>query len=83
MSHARRQQINLPTTMNDTAASESPEVVTSKGIGSSALLGSASPFARWWAEEGSSMAPQKGEDAEEHTKRVAEVAWAKAKAATK
>jgi hypothetical protein len=31
---------NLPTTMNDKPASESPEVVTSKGIGSSALLGS-------------------------------------------
>ena len=28
--------------MNDTPASESPEVVTSKGIGSSALLGSVS-----------------------------------------
>ena len=30
--------------MNDTPASESPEVVTSKGIGSSALLGSVSVF---------------------------------------
>jgi len=39
VSHARRQQINLPNTMNDKPASESPEVVTSKGIGSSALLG--------------------------------------------
>jgi hypothetical protein len=39
VSHARRQQINLSKTMNDTPASESSEVVTSKGIGSSALLG--------------------------------------------
>jgi len=39
VSHVRRQPTNLPSTMNNTPASESPEAVTSKGIGSSALLG--------------------------------------------
>jgi hypothetical protein len=38
VSHARRQPINLSNTMNDKPASESTDVVTSKGIGSSALL---------------------------------------------
>lgn len=49
VSHARRQPINLPKTMNDKPASESPEVVTSKGIGSSALLASVELHVCRWA----------------------------------
>jgi hypothetical protein len=35
---------SISQTMNDKSASESPEVVTSKGIGSTALLGSVFNF---------------------------------------
>ena len=33
-----------------------------------------SPFEKWWYYEGSGP-PQKGEDYEEHTKRMCEIAW--------
>lgn len=32
-------------------------------------------FDTWWEREGSSLKPAAGEDAEEHTKRVAAIAW--------
>jgi hypothetical protein len=32
-------------------------------------------FERWWKDEGSGLGPEKGEDREEHMKRVAEIAW--------
>lgn len=33
-------------------------------------------FQNWWRDEGSAMRPNPGEDAEEHAKRVAQIAWA-------
>jgi len=35
----------------------------------------AADFAAWWAAEGSGLSPRDGEDAEEHARRVAEIAW--------
>ena len=35
-----------------------------------------SPFEIWWENEGSGMRPYKNEDAENHAKRVAAIAWA-------
>ena len=32
-------------------------------------------FEVWWFQEGSGMAPQKDEDAEQHVKRIARLAW--------
>ncbi len=32
-------------------------------------------FDRWWANEGSKLPPLQGEDHEEHTKRIACMAW--------
>lgn len=32
-------------------------------------------FDTWWEREGSSLKPAAGEDTEEHTKRVAAIAW--------
>lgn len=32
-------------------------------------------FDRWWANEGSGLPPLPGEDHEEHTKRIARMAW--------
>ena len=32
-------------------------------------------FERWWRDEGSAMRPSPGEDAEEHAKRVSQIAW--------
>ena len=34
-----------------------------------------SQFDTWWDNEGSGMSPKEGEDKEEHTKRVALMAW--------
>lgn len=36
---------------------------------------SSTAFERWWRDEGSAMRPSPGEDAEEHAKRVAQIAW--------
>jgi hypothetical protein len=38
------------------------------------------PFERWWDEIGSAIGPKPGEDIEEHTGRVARMAWAAANA---
>lgn len=35
----------------------------------------ADTFNAWWRNEGSSMPPKAGEDAEEHVRRIAEIAW--------
>lgn len=35
----------------------------------------AADFDTWWAAEGSGIRPFVDEDAEEHTRRVAEIAW--------
>jgi len=32
-------------------------------------------FEVWWHQNGSGMLPKPGEDAEEHVKRVSEIAW--------
>ena len=32
-------------------------------------------FQRWWFDEGSGMRPSNGEDQEEHTRRVSQIAW--------
>ena len=32
-------------------------------------------FQRWWFNEGSGMRPSNGEDQEEHTRRVSQIAW--------
>lgn len=32
-------------------------------------------FERWWNDEGSGIKPEEDEDAEEHTKRLCEIAW--------
>lgn len=32
-------------------------------------------FDKWWADEGSAMIPDPGEDFEEHAKRIARIAW--------
>lgn len=32
-------------------------------------------FDKWWADEGSSITPNPGDDLEEHAKRVAQIAW--------
>jgi len=32
-------------------------------------------FQRWWFDEGSGMRPFNGEDQEEHTRRVSQIAW--------
>ena len=32
-------------------------------------------FQRWWFNEGSAMRPLKGEDTEEHTHRISQIAW--------
>lgn len=32
-------------------------------------------FDKWWADEGSGMIPDPGEDFEEHAKRIARIAW--------
>jgi hypothetical protein len=32
-------------------------------------------FEKWWYDEGSGLPPRKGEDAETHVKRIAEIAW--------
>jgi hypothetical protein len=32
-------------------------------------------FKTWWYNEGSGMIPEPGEDAEEHCKRVCQIAW--------
>jgi len=32
-------------------------------------------FQRWWFDEGSGMRPANGEDQEEHTRRVSQIAW--------
>ena len=34
-----------------------------------------SAFETWWYEEGSGMRPETSEDHEEHTKRIARIAW--------
>lgn len=32
-------------------------------------------FQHWWSDEGSGMRPSDGEDQEEHTRRVSQIAW--------
>jgi hypothetical protein len=36
-------------------------------------------FEQWWTDEGSGIPPLKNEDAETHVRRVARIAWMKAR----
>ena len=59
-------------TTENTDKGQTPAEADSQGH---CALGDGSAFERWWHEEGSGMPPRPDEDAEDHVRRITEIAW--------